>query len=123
MKQAKQNLKGLPNYFKVIGGVSLLISISLMFLLKFIGVDKDISLKIVFSLIIISGLLFILAKEKIEDERIERVKLISFSSAFLFVVGYSVSGMWLIESFNIFSLAFSGILVYIFVFYSQKRKL
>lgn len=122
MKELKP-IKGLPNYYKKVAGVLVLIAVGLLFLLKFLGVEKELGLKIVFSLITISGFLFITAKEKIEDERIERVRLMSFTSAFLFMVGYSVTGTFLVEKFNVFSLIFSGILAYIFVFYTQRRKL
>jgi hypothetical protein len=90
MKQTKQNLKGLPNYFKKIGIIAFTLSFPLIFSLKSLGLEKEMSLKIVFSIAVASILLFILAKEKIEDERIERARLVSYSSAFLFTIAYSV---------------------------------
>ena len=123
MKQTKQNLKGLPNNFKKVGIIVFLLSFPLIFLLKSLGLEKEISLKIVFTISVVAILLFILAKEKIEDERIEKVRLVSFASAFIFTIAYSVLAMWLVESFNFRTLVLTGLLVYIFVFYTQKIQL
>lgn len=123
MKNKKQQLNGLPNYFKKIGVGLFLMSISLIFLLGYIGLEKELSIKIIFPTMILSGVLFILAEEKLEDERIERARLIAFRSSFLFTIFYAIWEMWIIDEVEVINIVLTSILIYIVAFQTQKRKL
>lgn len=120
----------LPAYFKRIGLISILISvtgvISLnIFIPKYIDEYKTILEPISQSLIIIGLLLIVLSKGKIEDEYIDNCRLKAFAFAF---IATSVNGIFhitrFIESSSITSSAFNIIstqlLLYLAMFYFLK---
>lgn len=121
----KAKRKGLPNYFKKVGIVVFVLSFPLIFLLKELGVEleKELFMRTFFSITLIAGFLFIGSREKIEDEMIEKIRMTSLASSFMFTIGYSLFGVWLVEDFGVQQLTFAAIIVYITTFYIQKRKL
>jgi uncharacterized membrane protein YfcA len=95
MKKTEGKAVGLPNYFKKIGIVLIVLVIVVMFILKGIHYNFDATqkenIKIIYMTLINIGLAFIaLAKEKIEDEMFVFLKLKSFYGAFFFGIVFTI---------------------------------
>jgi hypothetical protein len=97
MKKNESKAVGLPNYFKKIGIVLIVLVIVVMFILKGLHYNFDTILipkgnvKIIAMTLINIGLAFIaLAKDKIEDEMYIYLKLKSFYSAFFFGIIFTI---------------------------------
>jgi uncharacterized membrane protein YfcA len=95
MKKTKGKAVGVPNYFKKIGIVLIVLVIVVMFILKGIHYNFDATqkenIKIIYMTLINIGLAFIaLAKEKIEDEMFVFLKLKSFYGAFFFGIVFTI---------------------------------
>jgi uncharacterized membrane protein YfcA len=95
MKKTEGKAVGVPNYFKKIGIVLIVLVIVVMFILKGIHYNFDATqkenIKIIYMTLINIGLAFIaLAKEKIEDEMFVFLKLKSFYGAFFFGIVFTI---------------------------------
>ena len=95
MKKTEGKAVGLPNYFKKIGIVLIILVIVVMFILKGLNYDFDSipkgNIKTIAMNLFILGLAFIaLAKDKIEDEMHVFLKLKSFHSAFVFGIIFTI---------------------------------
>ena len=125
------DLKLLPNKFKILGYV--LLAISIVFfgiaVTEIISVEKEITKNIFFDLILIAFLILALSKEKIEDERSMKLRLVAFAATFLYGVGFIVIGPFVSilfhGSFEIdihaYQLLFTMFLWYFGVFYFMKK--
>jgi len=86
------DLKLLPHKFKIVGYV--LLAISILFfgiaVTEIISVEKEITKNIFFDLILIACLILALSKEKIEDERSMKLRLVAFAATFLYGVLFAV---------------------------------
>ena len=95
MKKNEDKAVGLPNYFKKIGGILIILVIVVMFILKGLHYNFDTipkgNIKTIAMNLFILGLAFIaLAKDKIEDEMHVFLKLKSFYSAFIFGIIFTI---------------------------------
>jgi len=95
MKKTEGKAVGLPNYFKKIGIILIVLVIVVVFILKGIHYNFDATqkenIKIINMTLINIGLAFIaLAKEKIEDEMFVFLKLKSFYGAFFFGIFFTI---------------------------------
>ena len=95
MKKSEGKAVGLPNYFKKIGGILIILVIVVMFILKGLHYNFDTipkgNIKTIAMNLFILGLAFIaLAKDKIEDEMHVFLKLKSFYSAFIFGIIFTI---------------------------------
>ena len=68
---------------------------------RWIVTKKDITGLIVEALIILGGLIFILSKEKIEDERIDRIRLLAFRHTFITGIGIIGLGYIILNFFEL----------------------
>ena len=80
------NGTGLPNYFKVIGTVIFILGILSKFILSKYDFEHDIVQKVILTTLLTSLLLFIISKEKNEDEMTVRIRMISLSYSFILLV-------------------------------------
>ena len=95
MKKNESKAIGLPNYFKKIGIVLIVLVIVVMFILKGLHYNFDATqkgnIKIIAMTLINIGLAFIaLAKDKIEDEMFVYLKLTSFYGTFIFGIVFTI---------------------------------
>ena len=125
------DLKLLPHKFKIVGYV--LLAISILFfgiaVTEIISVEKEITKNIFFDLILITFLILALSKEKIEDERSMKLRLVAFAATFLYGVLFAVVSPFVSilfhGSFEIdihaHQLLFTMFLWYFGVFYFMKK--
>lgn len=97
MEKTKNAFRLLPNYFKIIGLGIILVTIILLVIRKIFFNELDFfqnhksELKIFsFDFLLIGTFLICLAKDKIEDERIELLRTQSMAIAFVFGVGFTL---------------------------------
>lgn len=83
MKKNERDFNLLPNYCKKIAIALFVLSIALLFTLKAFGVGKDMSFSFSGDLCLLSLLIFVLSKEKTEDELFQRMRLHAMSAAFI----------------------------------------
>ncbi len=89
MEKDQFRLRLLPVYFKKVGLVILTLSVLFFFLRvsDVITIDKKIALTISKTGILVSLLMLAQTKNKIEDELTMRIRILAFSSSFIFGVG------------------------------------
>ncbi|WBL23290.1 hypothetical protein [Zunongwangia sp. HRR-M8] len=125
------DLKLLPHKFKIVGCLLLAISIVLfgIAVTEIVSVEKEITKNIFFDLILIAFLILALSKEKIEDERSMKLRLVAFAATFLYGVLFAVvspfvsilfHGSFEID-FHASQLLFTMFLWYFGVFYFMKK--
>jgi len=87
-----KELKLLPNYFKKIGVAifALTILLIIIFLNDIISVNRELGKSIITNIILIGLLIIALSKEKTEDERTTKLRLIAFASSFIFGVAFVI---------------------------------
>ncbi|MDX1463570.1 MAG: hypothetical protein R3359_10975 [Marinirhabdus sp.] len=78
----------LPHYAKKIGWILCLLSLGTILSLKFIDGDWTILKVILKRLILVSLFIVVLAREKVEDERLQHIRAKTFSLTFLFSAIY-----------------------------------
>src|SRR5215218_7790189 len=116
----------LANYWKKIAGIILLLVI--VFLVITIIYDLNISKSIIASIgkvsITLAGLIFIMARETIEDEYVMHIRLQAFSFSFLIgIIGYMIDESGILSFFgdynthDIFRFILIEIITYITFFY------
>ncbi|MFC6858697.1 hypothetical protein [Zunongwangia atlantica] len=125
------DIKLLPHKFKIVGYV--LLTISILFfgiaVTEIISVEKKITKNIFFDLILIAFLILALSKEKIEDERSMKLRLVAFAATFLYGVLFAVVSPFVSILFhgsfetdiNASQLLFTMFLWYFGVFYFMKK--
>lgn len=133
MKNTKQTLRQLPNYFKKIalGLIAISVSLIVLSISKTIQIDHLVVKNTSFSVLFIAFLLLAISKDKDENEAIVKVRLQSFTGAFIFGVV-----MIILEPF--FNFLFKGSFIsdkgageyflmmfffYFWMFFLGKRKL
>lgn len=130
MKTTQQDLLLLPNYFKKIALVLLIISILTAILAAsgIVFVADPFFKEITKNFALLSMLILVLSKEKTEDELISRIRLQSFTVAFIYGVVMVFINPYLnllfgdsfITDQRLSSLMFSMFFFYFFVFYIAK---
>ncbi|MCL6217420.1 hypothetical protein [Zunongwangia pacifica] len=126
-----KDLKLLPYKFKIVGYALLAISI-LVFIGAFteiISVEKAIIKNVLFNLVLIAFLILAISKEKIEDERSMKLRLVAFAATFLYGVLFIIVSPFVNilfhGSFEIdihaYQLLFTMFLWYFVVFYFMKK--
>jgi len=87
-----KELKLLPNYFKKIGLLffGLAIAFILLFTNHIIPLDNEVAKTITFDIIFIGLLILAISKEKLEDERTTKLRLIAFAFSFISAVGFVI---------------------------------
>ncbi len=125
------DLKLLPHKFKIVGYVLLTIAILLfgIVITEIISVEKEITKNIFFDLILIAFLILALSKEKIEDERSMKLRLVAFAATFLYGVLFAVVSPFVSILFHgsfesdihASQLLFTMFLWYFGVFYFMKK--
>ena len=125
------DIKLLPHKFRIVGYVLIGIAVLLfgIVITEIISVEKEITKNIFFDLILIAFLILALSKEKIEDERSMKLRLVAFAATFLYGVGFIVIGPFVSilfhGSFEIdihaYQLLFTMFLWYFGVFYFMKK--
>ena len=129
MKSA--DLKLLPHKFKIVGYALLAISLVLFIISStdLIAVEKEIIKNGFFDLVLIAFLVLALSKEKVEDERSMKLRLLAFAATFLYGVIFALispfGSILFNGSFEIDlqanQLLFTMFLWYFGVFYFMKR--
>ena len=93
MKLMKNRIFLLPNYFKIIGVVLIAVGIAVFILQtqsSFLISDEEYDISV---FLILSGLFPVnFAKEKVEDERFDKLRLISWSLSFYTIAVYVILG-------------------------------
>lgn len=125
------DLKLLPHKFKIVGYVLLAISLVLFIISStdLIAVEKEIIKNGFFDLVLIAFLVLALSKEKVEDERSMKLRLLAFAATFLYGVIFALispfGSILFNGSFEIDlqanQLLFTMFLWYFGVFYFMKR--
>ena len=125
------DLKLLPHKFKIVGYVLLAISLVLFIISStdLIDVEKEIIKNGFFDLVLIAFLVLALSKEKVEDERSVKLRLLAFAATFLYGVIFALisplGSILFNGSFEIDlqanQLLFTMFLWYFGVFYFMKR--
>lgn len=111
-----QNL--LPSYFKIIGYILALLTLTISILIRFDinFLPESITLRIIQSIFLISFILMLASKSKTEDERISTIRLAissyGFYSLIVFLIIWEIIGI-LIEYTFILHDAYNGILCFI----------
>ena len=125
------DLKLLPHKFKIVG--YLLLAISIVFfgiaVTEIVSVEKEITKNIFYDLILIAFLILALSKEKIEDERSMKLRLLAFAASFLYGVLSALTSPFVSILFNrsfkidlqTNQLLFTMFLWYFGVYYFMKR--
>ena len=122
----------LPNYCKKIAGIILLLSISFLIISGIYDLNINESTLASFGKISITlaGLLFIMSREKIEDEYVMHIRLQAFSISFLMgIIGYMINESGLLallgdyHSHDIFKFIFTEIFTYIGFFYAMLYRI
>lgn len=131
-QKTKNEFGLLPNYFKKIGIVIMLLSVIPAIMIKALhiklGVTSKEFLKLLTINIFILGLLFIAwSKDKIEDEMTVALRLKSMGFAFIWAIFYVIIAPFVNILVNYptditgQSLVLSMLLVYLFMYYVQKK--
>tara|TARA_B100000586_G_scaffold267474_1_gene242210 strand:- start:227 stop:622 length:396 start_codon:yes stop_codon:yes gene_type:complete len=125
------DLKLLPHKFKIVGYVLLAISLVLFIIssIDLIAVENEIIKNGFFDLVLIAFLVLALSKEKVEDERSMKLRLLAFAATFLYGVIFALisplGSILFNGSFEIDlqanQLLFTMFLWYFGVFYFMKR--
>ena len=125
------DLKLLPHKFKIVGYVLLAISLVLFIIssIDLIAVENEIIKNGFFDLVLIAFLVLALSKEKVEDERSMKLRLLVFAATFLYGVIFALispfGSILFNGSFEIDlqanQLLFTMFLWYFGVFYFMKR--
>jgi len=125
------DLKLLPHKFKIVGYALLAISLVLFIISStdLIAVEKEIIKNGFFDLVLIAFLVLALSKEKVEDERSMKLRLLAFAATFLYGVIFALispfGSILFNGSFEIDlqanQLLFTMFLWYFGVFYFMKR--
>jgi hypothetical protein len=125
----------LPNYFKKIGVVLIVLTFAPILFIKLMGVDISLYDKNLFRIItfdlFILGLLFVVwAKDKIEDERVIFIKFKSMAWAFFLAVLFALVKplMDFVFEYRVADLpsqilVISMLVVYILFYFIQKRSM
>ena len=133
-KKKKLDLVLFPGYFKVLGVALVLLAFVVPITIKLlhieVGLDqKEFFREIVFSAINLGLFFFALSGNKIEDERTLGIRMKAMAFAFLWGVLYVVVWPLVNYFFKFSSKALSGqqimlsmLIVYLIIFYLQKRK-
>lgn len=133
-KRKNQDLVLFPGYFKIIGIALVLLAFVVSIMIKLLHIEigfdqKEFFREIIFSAMNLGLIFFALSKNKIEDERTLGLRLKAMAFAFLWGVIYVV--VWpLVNHLFKFSLKalsgqqvmFSMLIVYLIIFYLQKKK-
>lgn len=105
-KRIKRSVYLFPNYFKKIGVLLILLSI-IIFVVEtqeiYFLFDEEYSLPIIFLLIGLALINF--SKEKKEDERVRRIRYVTWSYSFYLIIFWVILG-------KIFSFAFDSVQLY-----------
>ncbi len=125
------DIKLLPHKFKIVGYALLAISLVLFIISStdLIAVEKEIIKNGFFDLVLIAFLVLALSKEKVEDERSMKLRLLVFAATFLYGVIFALisplGSILFNGSFEIDlqanQLLFTMFLWYFGVFYFMKR--
>ena len=125
------DIKLLPHKFRIFGYVLIGIAILLfgIAVTEIISVEKEITKNIFFDLILIAFLILALSKEKIEDERSMKLRLVAFAATFLYGVLFAVVSPFVSILFHgsfesdihASQLLFTMFLWYFGVFYFMKK--
>lgn len=132
MQHQQNELRLLPNYFKKIAFVLLVISISLLVLklTKILFVDKSIFKIISINILLIALLMFALAKDKVEDELTLKLRSQAYSLTFLYGVIFTIfSSILNFVAYtrpqadkSAYEVLIQMFVFYFIVFYTLKRK-
>ncbi len=123
-------LRLLPNYFKKISLIIILLVITFLIFMKISdpNIPKGFITPLVKVSLILAGYFFIMSKEKIEDEFIQSVRLTSYAIAFSFlIIQYLITESQILSFLHkddpsAFRYIFNSILFYIFFFYLLKYR-
>ena len=125
------DIKLLPHKFKIVGYALLAISLVLFIIssIDLIAVENEIIKNGFFDLVLIAFLVLALSKEKVEDERSMKLRLLAFAATFLYGVIFALisplGSILFNGSFEIDlqanQLLFTMFLWYFGVFYFMKR--
>lgn len=134
MENKSKKTVGIPNYFKKIGIILLLLVLAIGIVLKLSGIEFDESTKDIRKIlsldIIILGLTFIaFANDKIEDEMTTHLRLKSMSGTFLFgiiltiinPIGNLVFNEPIAQELNYHQLIMTMLLIQISSYYGLKK--
>ena len=133
-KRKNKDLVLFPGYFKIIGIALVLLAFVVPIMIKLLHIEigfdqKEFFQEIIFSAMNLGLFFFALSKNKIEDERTLGLRLKAMAFAFLWGVLYVV--VWpLVNHLFKFSLKalsgqqvmFSMLIVYLIIFFLQKKK-
>lgn len=89
----------LPNYFKIIGSIILILSVVTFFVQTQSGLlsfDEDFEIPV--TGLLIGAFILNIAKEKVEDERVHRLRLLTWAQSFYYLCFLVISG----KVFNFF---------------------
>lgn len=90
-KKALNRFRLLPHSFKKIGFIGLVISVLAVLFFRFVLSEPTILLSISVKLVLVFMLIISISKEKIEDEMISKLRVQSYSFAFVMGVGYALA--------------------------------
>lgn len=90
-QKSSNRFKLLPHSFKIIAFIGLILSVLAVLLFRFVMNDSTILLSVSSKLVLVSMLLISISKEKIEDEMITKLRVQSYSFAFLTGVIYALA--------------------------------
>lgn len=89
-QQSANNFKLLPHSYKKIGFAGLILSVVAVLFFRFAMNDAATLLSVSSKLVLVFMLLISISKEKIEDEMISKLRVQSYSFAFVMGVGYAL---------------------------------
>jgi|GEM_PF-5519091 len=123
-------LRLLPNYFKKISLLIILLSIAFLIFMKIsdTNIPKGFITPLIKVLLVLAGYFFIMSKEKIEDEFIQSVRLTSYAIAFAFlIIQYLITESRVLgflgkDDPSAFRYIFNSIFFYIGFFYLLKYR-
>lgn len=129
MKFDKKEQHTVPNYFKKIGIVLAVMTLVTSICFKYLHLHVGNSSEILRSILYISLLVIIVARDKVEDELTLKLKLRAFAFAFLFGVGIVIVtpfvnllfGESFISDSDVHHVVFSMIFMYFIQYYLLKR--
>ncbi len=119
MNKIQQDLRLLPRYFNkiAIGLITLTILFLALYVLKVINIDKELVKTLSKIGILISLLLLVLTRSKIEDERMLRIRLKAFASAFVYGATFVIVELLIHLFFNVRFSGVTELLINMFLFY------
>ena len=123
-------LRLLPNYYKKIALLIILFAIAFLIFMKIgdFNISKEFIKPLIKVLFILAGYFFIMSKEKIEDEFIQSVRLISYAIAFGFlIIQYLITESQVLSFLgkddpSAFRYIINSIVFYILFFYLLKYR-